>query len=147
MKPAKRFFSWLKKTVGLGFGYVKNHQFISVETTEQLKKLVRSNVIHTAVRLTPTKFDDTVHAIVDSIVIPILQEVAIANGIIREHEKSSTAVSAILERIKVLKPNEEAKIYADFAGRLNHRLSDGVLTLAEAWEQAQDTFFTFFKKS
>lgn len=146
MKPIKKAFSWIKKQIGLGFGYVRNHQFIAVETTENLKKLVRSQVIHTAVRLTPTKFDDTVHAIVDSIVIPILQEVAISNDIIRQNQKNSVAIEQILERISKLVPSQEAKIYAEFAGRLNHRLADGVLTLEEAWDQAQDTFFTFFKK-
>lgn len=146
MKPIKKAFSWIKKNIGLGFGIIRNHEFISVETTQHLKNLVRSPMVVGAVRLTPTKFDDRIHAILDKIVLPILHEVVIIHSIIKEHEKNSVAVEAILERVKNLHPDTESLIYQSFAARLNQRLADGVLTLKESWEQAQDVYITFYKK-
>lgn len=145
MKPIKKAFSWLKKTIGIGFGIIRNHEFISVETTEHLKNLVRSPMVTGAVRLTPTKFDDRIHQALDKIVIPILQEVAIIHNIIKEYEKNSVAVDMILERMSKVNSDVEASIYQSFAARLNHRLADGVITLKEAWEQAQDVYVTFYK--
>lgn len=145
MKPIKKVFSWLKKNIGLGFGIIRNHEFISVETTQHLKNLVRSPVVVGAVRLTPTKFDDRIFAILDKIVLPILQEVVIYHNIIKEYEKNSVAVDGILEKIAKLHPDSESLIYQSFAARLNQRLSDGILTLKESWEQAQDVYITFYK--
>lgn len=145
MKPLKKAFSWLKKAIGLGFGYIQNHDFISVEMTNHLKTMVRSKVVQGAVRLTPTKLDDKGLDFLDKVALPIIAEIAAIHGIIRENEKNSVAVDLIIERLKLLNPSLEAQVYIDYAARLNHRLADGVLSGSEAWRQSQDTYNTFFK--
>lgn len=145
MKILKRAFSWVKAKVGLGFGYIQNHDFIAVELTNHLKSMVRSKVVQGAVRLTPTKLDDKGLDWLDKVALPVIAEIAAIHGIIRESEKNSVAVEQIIDRLSLLSPGQEGKVYADYAGRLNYRLADGVLSDQEAWEQAQDTFYTFFK--
>jgi hypothetical protein len=114
--------------------------------TNHLKSIVRSKVVQGAVRLTPTKLDDKGLDFLDTIALPVIAEIAAIHGIIRESEKNSVAVDLIIDRLRLLSPGQEAKVYADYAGRLNYRLADGVFTAQESWEQAQDTFYTFFKK-
>jgi hypothetical protein len=147
MKFLKRAFSWVKAKVGLGFGYIQNHDFIAVQATNHLKNLVRSPILRTGVKLTPTLLDDKALEILEKTALPILEEVCIILGIIRDHEKNSVTVEKLIERIQLLHPDSEAEVYIAYAGRLNHRLADSVLSLQEAIEQAQDTFYTFFKKS
>ena len=127
-------------------GVIRNHSFIAVEVTNHLKSIVRSPIVQGAVKLTPTKFDDKILAILEGLALPVLKEVVAVHYIIKEYEKNSIAIDQIIFRLKQINPDLEGKVYADFAARLNYRLADGTITLAEAWEQAQDTFFTFFKK-
>lgn len=147
MKPIKKAFSWVKKILGLGFGVVRNHDFIAVEITENLKNIVRSPVIKGGIRLIPNKFVGDTYRFLDEQALPVLHEVAVIHGIIQNNEKNSVAVEKIIERLRALYPEKEGKVYADYAGRLNHRLSDGILSLKESWDQAQDTWYTFFKKT
>ena len=146
MKALKKAFSWLKKTVGLGMGVIRNHSFVAVLVTDRLKSIVRSPIVQAGVKLTPTLVDDRALAFVDKVALPVLEEVCIIHGILREHEKNSVAVEEIIERLQHIAPELETKVYIDYAGRLNLRMADGILTLQEAIDQAQDTFFTFFKK-
>lgn len=146
MNPFKQAFSFLKKTLGLGFGYVRNHEFISVEVVNHFKSIVRSKAVKAGVKITPTKFDDKLQVFLDTIAIPILEEVALLHGIIRDNEKNSEATDLIIDRIRILSPEKEGQVYADFGARLNYRLADGHLDMIESWEQVQDTFNTFFKK-
>lgn len=146
MKFLKQAFSFIKKTLGLGFGYVRNHEFISVETVNHFKSIVRSKAVKAGVKITPTKFDDKLQVFLDTIAIPILEEVALLHGIIRDNEKNSEAIDLIIDRIRILSPEKEGQVYADFGARLNYRLADGHVSLKESWDQVQDTFNTFFKK-
>lgn len=145
MKYLKQAFSFIKKTLGLGFGYIRDHEFISVEVVNHLKSLVRSPMVQTGARLTPTKKDDRLLVIIDTIALPILAEVAVMHSIIRYNEKNSVSIDLIIERIKLAHPDKESHIYADFGARLNYRLADGHVSLKESWDQIQDTFNTFYK--
>jgi len=146
MKFLKKAFSWLKSTFGFGMGMIRDHTFLAVEITENLKALVRSPITRAVVSLTPFTWDDKIRTYADSIVLPILAEVAHMAGVIRENQKDSVAIEMIIARLKTLHPDEEAKVYQDFAARMNYRLADGVFSLKESWEAAQDTWYTFFKK-
>lgn len=145
MKFIKNSFSLLKKALGLGFGYVRNHEFISVKTVNELKSLVRSPMVKLGVSLIPGKLPLQIYNILDTIALPILTEVAIIHGIILENEKDSVSVELIIERMKGVFPKKEAHIYADYGARLNYRLADGQLSKKESWQQVQDTYNTFFK--
>lgn len=146
MKFLKQALSFLKKNLGLGFGYVRNHEFISVETVNHFKSIVRSQIVKKGVKITPTKYDDKLQVFLDTIAIPILEEVALLHGILRNNEKNSEATDLIIDRIRILSPEKEGQVYADFGARLNRRLADGRLSNSESWEQVQDTWYTFFKK-
>lgn len=145
MKNLKKAFSWIKEKVGISFGYIKNHDFIAVEYVNHFKSIVRSPFVQAGVSLFPGTFAPKVLQFLDQKALPILSEVLFIHGIIRESEKNSIAVELIIERWKEISPSMESKVLADYAGRLNYRLADGVFTMKESWEQAQDTFFTFFK--
>jgi len=145
MKAFKKAFSWIKAKVGLGFGYIRNHNFISVEMTNHLKAMVRSEIVQGAVRPNPTKLDDKGLDFLDKVALPIIAEIAVIHGIIRENEKNSVSVDLIVDRLRLINPGLEAKVYTDYAARLNYRLADGVLSGSEAWRQSQDTYETFFK--
>lgn len=146
MKFLKQLFSVIRTALGIGLGFVRNHNFHAVEITEQLKKAVRSKAAYRSVELIPGQWDNRLRTYADEKLFPVLSEVAKMVQIIRDNEKDSIAIDEIIKRLGELNPSEEAKVYQEYAARWNHRFADGRLTFAEAWDAAQDTFFTFFKK-
>lgn len=145
MKTIKKLFSWIKSTFGLGMGLVRNHSFLAVEATELLKKAVRSPYTRVAISLIPGHWAEPVRKFAERIILPILAETTFMAGLIRENQKDSVAIELIIDRLRTLHPDQEAKVYQEFAARMNYRLADGVFSLQECWESAQDIWHSFFK--
>ena len=144
MKFLNQITNFLKRIFNSGFGFIKNHSFIAVAVTQNLKKAVEGQWDNRIASLIPGNWAPEVVKALEFYAPKVAAQVLIAHNIFQA-EKQSDTVAALIEWLKKEDKHNRSEKIADFAARMNHYLADGTISLDEAWEEAQNVYFDFFK--
>lgn len=144
MNPFKQIGNFFKRIFNTGFGFIKNHSFIAVAVTQNLKHAVEGEWDNRIASLIPGNWAPEVVKALEFYAPKVAEKVLIAHKIFQA-EKQSDSVGALITWLKSQDKHNRSEKIADFAGRMNHYLADGNIDLNEAWEEAQNVYFDFFK--
>jgi len=129
------------------FKELRKQSIVVVKVTGLLKKAVESPIADGVVNLIPGDEDDKILAKLREKVVPVLEKVAIAHGILHASSTNSDVINAVIEKLKELHPELRASFWVVFSGELNMALADGKISLAEALILAQLAYVEIFKKN
>jgi hypothetical protein len=140
----KKLGNFLASIFNVGFGFIKNHSFIAVAVTQNLKHAVEGQWDNRIASIIPGNWAPELVKAVEHYAPLVADKVLIAHNILQA-DKQSDSVAVLIEWLRGLSKHERSEKIADFAGRMNHYLADGTISIAEAWEEAQNVYFDFFK--
>jgi hypothetical protein len=127
------------------YAYSKKNSHVAVMVTENLKKAVESPLASFIVDIIPGNVDNQIHYKLQKVVGPIATQMALAHGFIQASETNSNAVAAIIESLKEYSKEGRVEFWRQFAANINQALSDGKLSIIEAWRLSQEAYAEFKK--
>lgn len=122
---------WIKDTLEKGDAFIRKHGEIAVKVTQALKSAVESNIVKTAVELTPTDLDDRALLVAQQVIPKVAFHVALGMGLVKETNSPEEAVKALQEYLQGILPYGRAKFWADFAAEALVYLQDGKISWKE----------------
>lgn len=144
MKFFKKLGAWLTKTFNTGFGLIKNHSFIAVAITQNLKKAVEGDWDNRIVSLLPGNLPPIALAAAEKYLPLVARHVLTVHNILQV-EKQNDSVGQLIEYLRGLDKEDRGDKLAAIAARMNIYLADGSISLSEAWKEAQIIYQDFFK--
>jgi hypothetical protein len=146
----KKVFQSIKEFVqrifNKAFSYAKANAEVAVQIVQKFKELIDSPIADIAVALIPGDLDDKALAKVRQVLPEFVVKFAINAKIIQAAEDPTTALNKIREYIATLPAEGRGIWYAGFAAHFAEAISDGVITLPEAYALTQTIYVEFYKK-
>jgi hypothetical protein len=141
----QRLIILFKQIIGNMFSKFREHSHLAVKITDALKASVENPISDVAVILIPGDVDDKILAKLKTVIGPIAEKTALIHGILQESETNSDVVAVIIAKLKEMKPELRVNFWVTFSSELVLALTDGKISLAEAYILAQLAFLELRK--
>ena len=138
--------AFVKRIFSRAFDYAKANSEVAVQIVQKFKELIDSPIADIAVALIPGTGDDILLAKARKVAPEVVIKFGIAHNIFQASEDATTALQKIQEYILTLPLDGRGSFYARFAADFAVAISDGEITLPEAYALTQTIYVEFYKK-
>lgn len=145
----KKVFQSIKEFVqrifNRAFAIAKANSEVAVQIVQKLKEVIDSPIVDLINAIIPGDFDSVITTKIRQVLPEVVIKFAIAHNIIQSSENPTTALEKIKEYIATLPGEGRGSFYARFAADFAVALSDGQITLPEAYALTQSIYVEFYK--
>jgi hypothetical protein len=135
----------IKEGINKAYRLIRSKSYIAVAVTQNLKKILDSNVPDILVALTGTNLDDKALAIARERLPVWAAKILIAHNLMEATEDPSTALVKLKLYLETLGDEGKAHWFVNFSASIKNDLTDGVFSWDEVTKRSQEVFQEFFK--